>query len=191
MLNITNLLELKQENGHSCLSIDLSSKTYFLTILADVLDYIYTKYEKVVIMGDFNCTVLNPTMVEILEKFQMTSQISIPTCYKSQQGSCIDLTLSNSKSFLFKCDAVETGVNFSKFKETNFLRYGKPLTLPQTINRRYGLEGLNFRASLIWNNLPQHIKSVDTLAKFKSDIKTSKVRTSDMIPEVTKTFQVI
>ena len=30
---------------------------YFLTTLADVLDYIYTKYEKVVIMGEFNCTV--------------------------------------------------------------------------------------------------------------------------------------
>ena len=48
-------------------------------------------------------------MVELLEKFQMTSQISTPTCYKSQQG--IDLILSNRKTFLFKCDAVETGVN--------------------------------------------------------------------------------
>ena len=37
---------------YSCLSIDLPFKTYniFLTSLADVLDYIYTKYEKVVIM---------------------------------------------------------------------------------------------------------------------------------------------
>ena len=54
-----------------------------------------------------------------------------------------------------------------KFKETPYSlrRYGKPLTLPQTINRPYGLEGLNFKASLTWNNLPQHIKGVDTLAK--------------------------
>ena len=41
------------------------------------------------------------------------------------------------------------------------------------INRRYGLDGLNFRASLTWNNLPQYIKYAgDTLFRFKSDIKT-------------------
>ena len=60
-----------------------------------------------------------------------------------------------------------------RFKETPYsLRCGKPLTLPQTINRRYGLDGLNFRASLTWNNLPQYIKCADTLFRFKSDIKT-------------------
>ena len=102
---------------------------YFLTTLADVLDYIYTKYEKVVIMGDFNCTVLNPTMVEILENFQMTSQINTPTCYKSQQGSCIDLILTNSKSFLFKCDAVETGVSDHHLMIFGFLK-SKSIKIP-------------------------------------------------------------
>ena len=52
------------------------------------------------------------------------------------------------------------------------LRSGKSLTLPPTINRRYGIEGLLFRASLTWNNLPQHIKALKKLPKFKSVIKT-------------------
>ena len=43
---------------------------YFLTTLADVLDYIYTKYEKVVIMGDFNCTVLNPNWWKFKKTFR-------------------------------------------------------------------------------------------------------------------------
>ena len=80
-------------------------------------------------MGDFNCTVLNPTMVEVLENFQMTSQISIPTCYKSQQGSCIDLILSHSKSFLFKCDAVETGVSDHHLMIYGFLK-SKSIKIP-------------------------------------------------------------
>ena len=37
-----------------------------------------------------------------------------------------------------------------KFKETPYsLRYGKPLTLPQTINRRYGLKGLILGQALL------------------------------------------
>ena len=80
-------------------------------------------------MGDFNCTFNNTIIVELLENFQMTSQINIPTCYKSQQGSCIDLILANCKTFLFKCDAVETGISDHHLMIFGFLK-SKSIKLP-------------------------------------------------------------
>ena len=59
----------------------------------------------------------------------MTSQINTPTCYKSQQGSCIDLILTNSKSFLFKCDVVETGVSDHHLMIFGFLK-SKSIKIP-------------------------------------------------------------
>ena len=53
-----------------------------------------------------------------------------------------------------------------KFKETPYsLRYGKPLTLSQPINRQF--QGKPY----LEQPTTTYIKGVDTLAKFKSDIK--------------------
>ena len=48
-------------------------------------------------------------------------------------------------------------------------RSGKSLTLSPTKRRSFVIEGVLFRTSLTWNNLPQHITG---LCKYK--IKTSK-----------------
>ena len=61
-----------------------------------------------------------------------------------------------------------------KQKTVNFyLRSEKLLTLPPTDRYTFGIYGLSFRASMLWNELPKKLKlhEVQTLAKFKSEIK--------------------
>ena len=59
-----------------------------------------------------------------------------------------------------------------KIKETPYnLRGGSKLTLPQTHKVNYGLNALIFRSSLLWNNLPNYIKTSKSLPIFKSQIK--------------------
>ena len=59
-----------------------------------------------------------------------------------------------------------------RFKETPYSpRCGKPLTLPQTINRRYGLDVLISEPALFGTTLQQNIKGADIVFRFRSDIK--------------------
>ena len=72
----------------------------------------------------------------------------------------------------------------SRFKK-NFPRIGKfliscfylittkLLTIPEATRYTFGIYGLSFRASLLWNQLPKKLKlhDIQTLAKFKTEIK--------------------
>ena len=51
------------------------------------------------------------------------------------------------------------------------LRRGDLLLLPPAKSTRYGVNSLNFRGSLLWNNLPPHVKESQTLEEFKNRIK--------------------
>lgn len=51
------------------------------------------------------------------------------------------------------------------------LRSGKTLKLPPTHTRRYGLNSLIFRGSLLWNTLPNSLKESISLAEFRHRIK--------------------
>ena len=53
------------------------------------------------------------------------------------------------------------------------LRSTKLLTLPEATRYTFGIYGLSFRASLLWNQLPKKLKlhDIQTLAKFRTEIK--------------------
>ena len=51
------------------------------------------------------------------------------------------------------------------------LRAHSILTLPSTERKTYGTYAIIFRASLIWNNLPSHIKKASNLIEFQARIK--------------------
>ena len=122
--------------------------------------------------------ILNPTKVEILENFQMTSQISIPTCYKSHQGSCIELMPSNSKLVLSKCDAVETGVNNLHQMIFGFLKYKSIKLPPKEITYRSYKQFIRifltnnsttifiWKYKLLWEVWKYGCKAYDTLRNF-------------------------
>ena len=48
------------------------------------------------------------------------------------------------------------------------LRAHSILTLPSTERKTYGTYAIIFRASLIWNNLPSHIKKAANLIEFQA-----------------------
>ena len=61
-----------------------------------------------------------------------------------------------------------------QLKETRYdLRSYKPLQLPKTLHYNHGIYGLTFRAAILWNQLPKHLKlhEIDTLNGFKQKIK--------------------
>ena len=51
------------------------------------------------------------------------------------------------------------------------LREGQVLSLPPTRSTYYETNSVHFRGSLIWNNLPNYIKSNRSVYEFKNNMK--------------------
>ena len=49
-------------------------------------------------MGDFNANEGNPAMETFLSQHKYKNIIKSKTCYKSQEGSCIDLVITSRHS---------------------------------------------------------------------------------------------
>ena len=60
---------------------------------------------------------------------------------------------------------------WKKYKEKNIpysLRRGNfPLFIPSANTQKYGINSLNFRGSVLWNNLPIKLKECKSLQEFK------------------------
>ena len=73
---------------------------YFLEQLTNILDFYSGKYVNIIIMGDFNADVSHPEMADFMSNFSLYNLIKKSTCYKSNEGRCIDLMLTTKmKSF--------------------------------------------------------------------------------------------
>ena len=72
--------------------------------LGKQLDTITTKYEKVLILGDFNATPENQTVKDFCHVHNLDHLINEPTCYKNPNNpSCIDLMITNTLTVLRIC----------------------------------------------------------------------------------------
>ena len=61
---------------------------------------------------------------------------------------------------------------FLDFKVTHYsLRNNNLLRLPKTNNSRQGTEARCFKESIIWNTAPNRYKNLNSLDKFKQQIK--------------------
>ena len=68
--------------------------------------------------------------------------------------------------------------DFFDLKTTPYdLRNKHLLKLPETSTSRYGTQAFCFKGSLLWNMIPNHYKSIDSLEEFKRQIKTWKPTT--------------
>ena len=76
------------------------------------LDTYSTKYENILILGDFNACVGEEPLDSFCKSYCFTSLIKQPTCFKNRENpSCIDLILTNKlRSFQTKC-VIETGLS--------------------------------------------------------------------------------
>ena len=84
---------------------------YFLHYLSEILHFYSSFYDNVLINGDFNSEVTEPKMSEFIDENSLYSHHSLKTCWKSENGSSIDLILSNRKFSLQLTGAAELGVS--------------------------------------------------------------------------------
>ena len=84
---------------------------HFLTNLSLLVEYYSERYESVVILGDFNGTPTSDELVNFMSALSLHSLINTPTCFKSVDGSCINLILTNKKHSFQKTQSFETGLS--------------------------------------------------------------------------------
>ena len=75
---------------------DWVEKVKFLDSISSLIDF-YNSYENIQILGDFNMTPDDPHLITFMEGHNLYNLINEPTCFKSTNGNCIDLILTNQK----------------------------------------------------------------------------------------------
>ena len=83
-----------------------------LEIISNVLDAFSTKYENIILLGDFNVCVDDEGMRNFFNSYNLNSLIKQPTYFKNPENpSCTDLSLTNkTRSFQSTC-VIETGLS--------------------------------------------------------------------------------
>ena len=70
-----------------------------------------TKYDNILLMGDFNFTIKNKHLEELLSLFNLKSPILSPTCFKSTKPTCIDFILTNQEELFSNSNTCEVGIS--------------------------------------------------------------------------------
>ena len=83
----------------------------FLNQINSVLDHYLTTYENIILTRDFNLFDENTPFHEILENYDLNNLIYKPTCYQSNNPTCIDLIRINKNNLLKLSDTFETGLS--------------------------------------------------------------------------------
>ena len=84
----------------------------YLEIISKALDAFSTKYESIILPGDFNVCVDDETMRNSCNSYSLNSRIKQPTCFKNLENpSCIDLTLTNKPRSFQSTFVIETGLS--------------------------------------------------------------------------------
>ena len=82
----------------------------FLEFLNKVIDE-FSNFDKLIIIGDLNIQPHHPDLIFFLESRDLENLIKSETCFKSVQGSCINLILTNRKQCFMNTGLVETGLS--------------------------------------------------------------------------------
>ena len=88
------------------------SENDFTIYLETIISKLSNKYEKLILMGDFNMTTINPILSQTLDTFTLSPLNIDPACFKnSKNPSFIDLLLTNFKSSFTETNVFETGIS--------------------------------------------------------------------------------
>ena len=82
---------------------------YLLANLTKILDFY--DFDRCLLIGDFNTNPENDSLRLFMESQLLYNHVKFKTCFKANQGSCIDLILSNQKHCLHSTGGVNTGVS--------------------------------------------------------------------------------
>ena len=76
------------------------------------MDRTLSKYDNLLLLGDFNSTVSEEAMKNFCEMYDLKNLIKTPTCYKNPDNpTSIDVMLTNRKSCFENSIAIETGLS--------------------------------------------------------------------------------
>ena len=108
-----------------------------LDIISRSLDTFSTKYENIILLGDFNACVDDEALQSFCKSYSLHSLIKQPTCFKNPENpSCIDLFLTNKpRSFQTKC-IIETGLSDFHRMTISVLKMHFRKLPPKVINYR-------------------------------------------------------
>ena len=151
-------------------------KEHLNTISAN-LDLYSSKYEYIIVIGDFNAEVNDKFMSNFCESYNLSSLIKESTCYKNPENhSSIDLILTNSPH-RFQCSSVvETGLSdFHKMivtvMKTTFQRI--PAKIRNYRNYRH-LDINIFRESILYELAKESVTYTDLNKFIEICLKTLK-----------------
>ena len=132
-----------------------------LDALRKSLDLHSLKYEKVLVLGDFNVGVEEANIQAFCESYNLKSLIKQPTCYKNpDKPTCIDLILTNVPRMFQSTCAIETGLSDFHLMTLTVMRKTFKKLSPWIISYRSykNFSNETFRESLI-NNLSNEVFS--------------------------------
>ena len=121
------------------------------------------KYDNIIILGDFNCDILNNAECNKITDFCMTyslkNLVNQPTCFKNpKKPSCLDLIITNRKERFHDTTRIETGLSdYHMMTVTCLKRYIKKLPPKIVYYRNYK----NFNASVFRSNLINILSSLN------------------------------
>ena len=123
-----------------------------LSNISKGLDELNSKYDNILIIGDLNTEMSEPSLNEFCQTYNLESIVNKPTCFKNPKNpSCIDLMLTNKQERFLKAKTVETGLSeFHKMVVSIFkksLKKQKPKIITYRDYKRFDNEKL--RESLI------------------------------------------
>ena len=68
-----------------------------------------SKYENIILIGDFSSSVENKYLADFTTLFNLESLMKSPTCFHASNPTCIDLILTNKKELFKISKAFEVG----------------------------------------------------------------------------------
>ena len=84
---------------------------FFFNEIEKGLDFNSNMYEKFILMGVSNCESIDSVIQDLVYSFGLKNIAKDPTCFKSDDPRCIDLTLTNGKGNFKITTAAETGLS--------------------------------------------------------------------------------
>ena len=87
------------------------SKDFFLEEMRKNIEQFCTKCEDFLMIGGFNLSEDDDSLDQFMQEFNLENVVKVPTCFKSDSPTCIDLILPSDKKKLVNISAIETGLS--------------------------------------------------------------------------------
>ena len=156
---------------------------FFLDKLSEALDIYSKHYENICIFGDFNATPENNDMINFMSNQCLSNLIKGPTCFKSANGSMIDLFLTTNKYLFQKTNSFETGISdhhhlIATVLKTTYERFPPKLltyrsyehSWNDSLKNKFESEAYAIQSGDIGSLKTAIIKSLNAVAPFKKRI---------------------